>query len=49
MVISVASDKGRIGKTLVAANLAFSLKDRLSVPLLHCDVDASCRLKLKWY
>ncbi len=39
MIISVASGKGGTGKTLVATNLALSLKDRLRVQLLDCDVE----------
>jgi MinD superfamily P-loop ATPase len=39
MIISVASGKGGTGKTLVATNLAVSLKDRFKVQLLDCDVE----------
>ncbi len=39
MVLSVASGKGGTGKTLVATNLALSLKDRFRVQLLDCDVE----------
>ncbi len=39
MIISVASGKGGTGKTLVATNLALSLKDRFRVQLLDCDVE----------
>jgi MinD superfamily P-loop ATPase len=39
MIISVASGKGGTGKTLVATNLAWSLKDRGRVQLLDCDVE----------
>ncbi len=39
MVLSVASGKGGTGKTLVATSLALSLKDRLPVQLLDCDVE----------
>ncbi len=39
MIISVASGKGGTGKTLVATNLACSLKDRDRVQLLDCDVE----------
>lgn len=39
MIISVASGKGGTGKTLVATNLALSLKDRFKVQLLDCDVE----------
>jgi len=39
MIISVASGKGGTGKTLVATSLALSLKDRLKVQLLDCDVE----------
>ncbi|MFC1933710.1 4Fe-4S binding protein [Chloroflexota bacterium] len=39
MIISVASGKGGTGKTLVATNLALSLKDRDRVQLLDCDVE----------
>jgi len=37
MIISVASGKGGTGKTLVATNLALSLKHK--VQLLDCDVE----------
>lgn len=39
MIISIASGKGGTGKTLVATNLALSLKDKYSVQLLDCDVE----------
>lgn len=39
MIISVASGKGGTGKTLVATNLALSLKDEQRVQLLDCDVE----------
>ena len=39
MIISVASGKGGTGKTLVATSLALSLKNRLPVQLLDCDVE----------
>lgn len=39
MVISVASGKGGTGKTLVATNLALSLKEHRRVQLLDCDVE----------
>lgn len=39
MIISVASGKGGTGKTLVATNLALSLKDKYKVQLLDCDVE----------
>ena len=39
MIISVASGKGGTGKTLVATNLAISLKDSEKVQLLDCDVE----------
>ena len=39
MIISVASGKGGTGKTLVATNLALSLKDKFRVQLLDCDVE----------
>jgi MinD superfamily P-loop ATPase len=39
MVISVASGKGGTGKTLVATNLALSLKDSHKVMFLDCDVE----------
>jgi len=39
MIISVASGKGRTGKTLVATSLALSLKERGNVQLLDCDVE----------
>lgn len=39
MIISVASGKGGTGKTLVSTNLAFSLKDKVKVQLLDCDVE----------
>jgi MinD superfamily P-loop ATPase len=39
MIISVASGKGGTGKTLVATNLALSLKDIHNVQLLDCDVE----------
>jgi MinD superfamily P-loop ATPase len=39
MIISVASGKGGTGKTLVATNLALSLKDTIGVQLLDCDVE----------
>jgi MinD superfamily P-loop ATPase len=39
MIISVASGKGGTGKTLVATNLALSLRDRFKVQLLDCDVE----------
>ncbi|MCP4023382.1 MAG: P-loop NTPase [Desulfobacteraceae bacterium] len=38
MIISVASGKGGTGKTTVATNLAYSLKEK--VQLLDCDVEA---------
>lgn len=39
MIVSVASGKGGTGKTLVATSLALSLKNRLQVQLLDCDVE----------
>jgi MinD superfamily P-loop ATPase len=39
MIISVASGKGGTGKTLVATNLALSLKDAVKVQFLDCDVE----------
>jgi len=39
MIISVASGKGGTGKTLVATSLALSLKGRVKVQLLDCDVE----------
>ncbi|GAG22673.1 unnamed protein product, partial [marine sediment metagenome] len=39
MIISVASGKGGTGKTLIATSLVLSLKDRLKVQLLDCDVE----------
>jgi MinD superfamily P-loop ATPase len=39
MIISVASGKGGTGKTLVATNLALSLKDKVRVQFLDCDVE----------
>jgi len=39
MVISVASGKGGTGKTLVATNLALSLKERFKIRFLDCDVE----------
>ncbi len=39
MILSIASGKGGTGKTLVATNLALSLKDRFRVQLLDCDVE----------
>lgn len=39
MIISIASGKGGTGKTLVATSLAVSLRDRVPVQLLDCDVE----------
>ena len=39
MIISVASGKGGTGKTLVATNLALSLKNQVGVQFLDCDVE----------
>ena len=39
MIISVASGKGGTGKTLVASNLALSLRSEGNVQLLDCDVE----------
>lgn len=39
MIISVASGKGGTGKTLIATSLALSLKNRVQVQLLDCDVE----------
>ncbi len=39
MIISIASGKGGTGKTLVATNLARSLKDTHKVQILDCDVE----------
>lgn len=39
MIISVASGKGGTGKTLIATNLALSIKDTVNVQLLDCDVE----------
>lgn len=39
MFISVASGKGGTGKTLVATSLALSLRERMPVTLLDCDVE----------
>ncbi len=39
MIISVASGKGGTGKTLVATNLALSIKDKYPVQYLDCDVE----------
>ncbi|MDD4519214.1 MAG: ATP-binding protein [Limnochordia bacterium] len=47
MIIAVASGKGGTGKTTVATNLAFSLKDSGQVQLLDCDVEEpNCHLFL---
>ncbi len=39
MIVSVASGKGGTGKTLIATSLAISLKNRVAVQLLDCDVE----------
>jgi MinD superfamily P-loop ATPase len=39
MIISVASGKGGTGKTLIATSLAISLKNKVRVQLLDCDVE----------
>ena len=39
MIVSIASGKGGTGKTLVATNLAFSLKDEAKIQFLDCDVE----------
>jgi MinD superfamily P-loop ATPase len=39
MIISVASGKGGTGKTLIATSLAISLKNKVPVQLLDCDVE----------
>ena len=39
MIIAVASGKGGTGKTLIATSLALSLKNRVQVQLLDCDVE----------
>jgi MinD superfamily P-loop ATPase len=39
MIVSVASGKGGTGKTLVSTSLALSLKERVKVQLLDCDVE----------
>ena len=39
MIIAVASGKGGTGKTLIATSLALSLKNRIQVQLLDCDVE----------
>jgi len=39
MIVSIASGKGGTGKTLVAASLALSLRDKTNVQLLDCDVE----------
>jgi MinD superfamily P-loop ATPase len=39
MIVSIASGKGGTGKTLVATSLAISLKERMRVQLLDCDVE----------
>ena len=39
MKIAVASGKGGTGKTTVAANLAYSLSDKINTSLIDCDVE----------
>jgi len=39
MIIAIASGKGGTGKTTVAVNLALTLKDKMSITLLDCDVE----------
>ena len=39
MIRAVASGKGGTGKTLIATSLALSLKNRIQVQLLDCDVE----------
>jgi len=39
VIVAIASGKGGTGKTTVAVNLAFSLKDKIPVALLDCDVE----------
>ncbi|NMB10824.1 MAG: P-loop NTPase [Firmicutes bacterium] len=39
MLITIASGKGGTGKTTIAVNLALSLKEKLPVVLLDCDVE----------
>ncbi|NLZ52298.1 MAG: P-loop NTPase [Thermoanaerobacteraceae bacterium] len=39
MIVAVASGKGGTGKTMIATNLAVSLKDNMPVQLLDCDVE----------
>jgi MinD superfamily P-loop ATPase len=39
MIIAIASGKGGTGKTTVAANLAVTLKEKMPVALLDCDVE----------
>jgi len=39
MIIAVASGKGGTGKTLVATSLALSIKNKMQVQLLDCDVE----------
>lgn len=39
MIIAVASGKGGTGKTLVATSLALSIKTKMQVQLLDCDVE----------
>ena len=39
MIVSVASGKGGTGKTMIATSLAISLKKRVQVQLLDCDVE----------
>jgi MinD superfamily P-loop ATPase len=47
MKIVIASGKGGTGKTTVATNLAFSLKESKKVQLLDCDVEEpNCHLFL---
>jgi MinD superfamily P-loop ATPase len=39
MIVAIASGKGGTGKTTIAVNLALSLKDKMQVALLDCDVE----------
>ena len=39
MIVAVASGKGGTGKTTLASNLAWSLREKEKVQILDCDVD----------